>query len=335
MKLQVLFVLGFVVRLTPFACAITPTPAPATWDDYGAVPNSPTTDNGPILSRMLADQLNRKLKLPPVGTLADYYIKSSIYWPQGTGGALEGAGGYTYAYSLPNIGCTRIIWNGPPGQPMIVYRGSGSRIGRLILCGGPRSNEYKSVAGTGIIIESRNEPPSGNLFTDQLAVTQCDVGLHYLATPDFNHADQQKHFGLLFHKVRIPYWVESDQSVVHWLYGCDIRGGYEQAFRFDKGGCLAVFGCYLGVSDGGTLLYIGAANDHVGDFEIHGLQVDGSVKQLKLLDYGKYAFRVRIDGNVGFASQLADPFVVMREGPTKFADVKIDCRNAQWANPGQ
>jgi hypothetical protein len=161
------------------------------------------------------------------------------------------------------------------------------------------------------------------------------VGLHYLSTPDNNHADQQKHFGLLFHKCRIPYWVEGDQSAVHWLYGCDIRGPYEQAFRFDKGGSLAVFGCYVGVSDGATLLYIGRSNDYVGDYEIHSLQVDGSAKNLKLVDYGKFAFRVRIDGNVGFASQLADPFVVMREGPTKYADVKIDCRNAQWPELGK
>ena len=93
-----------------------------------------------------------------------------------------------------------------------------------------------------------------------------------------------------------------------------------------------VFGCYVG--DGSdrpkTLLYVGRANSHNGDYEIHGLQVDGSVTNLRLVEHGKYVFRVRIDGNAGFASQLASPCVLAREGATPYADVKIDCLGTQW-----
>ncbi len=305
-----------------------------TWDDYGCVPNDAGVDNGPILSRMLADEINRKLKVAPVGTLADYYIKTPIKWPAGFGGALCGSGGYTYSIAVKNVGATRIIWNGAFGQPMIIYRGSGGRIERLILNGGPlRHPNYPSLAGTGIVVEARISPPCGNLVTDQLSITQCDVGLHYLDTPDHNHADQQKHFALLMHHVRLPYWVEGMQSAVHWLYGFDLRSGWETAFKFDQGGPLNVYGCYVGGDNSGkplTLLQIGRSNDYGGCYEIHGLQVDGSIKNLRLVDYGKYAFRVRIDGNVGFKTQLADPFVVARDGPTQYADIKLDVRNAQW-----
>ncbi len=255
------------------------------------------------------------------------------------GGALCGSGGYTYSIAVKNVGATRIIWNGEFGQPMIIYRGSGGRIVRLILNGGPlRHPNYPSLAGTGIVVEARISPPCRNLVTDQLSITQCDVGLHYLDTPDHNHADQQKHFALLMHHVRLPYWVEGMQSAVHWLYGFDLRSGWETAFKFDQGGPLNVYGCYVGGDNSGkplTLLQIGRSNDYGGCYEIHGLQVDGSIKNLRLVDYGKYAFRVRIDGNVGFKTQLADPFVVARDRPAQdIADIKLDVRNAGVSRSG-
>lgn len=309
---------------------------PITWTDYGCRPNDPKFDNGPVLSQMIAEEANRKLKIAPVGELADYYVKTTIQWPSSVGVAFEGSGGYTYAYSIPTIGVTRIVWNGAKDGTVLDYRGSGGRIAKLQICGGPLDdNSYTTVAANGIVVEGISEPPSGNLVTEQLSIVQCKNGLHYLNTPSDDHADLQKHFGLLFHHVAFPYVVEGDQSCPHWLYGVDIREGYQQAFTFNRGGALAVYGCYLGGSTGAELLHIGRSNDHVGCYEIHGLQVDGAVQNLALLSHGEFAFRVRIDGNVGFASQLADPFVVMREGPTKFADVKIDCRNAQYTSRQQ
>lgn len=308
---------------------------PVTWDDYGCRPNDPAFDNGPVLSRMLADQATRKLKLPPVGTLADYYIQTPIDWPYGQAASLLGSGSYTYSIAA-KVGATRIVWNGPPGKPMMIYHTAGGRIEHLILAGGPlRHPDYPTLASEGIRIEAQVSPPSSNLYTEQLAITQCDAGIHCLDTPDGNHADQQKHFGLLFHHVRVPYWVEGRQSVNHWLYGVDIRGGCETAFKFDKGGVLQVFGCYLAGNPGQqTLLYVGRADDYTGDYEIHGFQADGSVKNLRLVDHGKYVWRVRIDGHIGFAQQLSDPFVVSRDGPSAWNDdVRIDCKNAQWPTP--
>ena len=75
-------------------------------------------------------------------------------------------------------------------------------------------------------------------------------GIHCLDTPDGNHTDQQKHSNLLFHQVRVPYWVEGRQSVVYWLYGIDIRVGCETAFEFKKEVSLHVFGCYLAGNNG-------------------------------------------------------------------------------------
>ncbi len=325
-----------IIALWPFAIAsfASAAAAPVTWTDYGCVPNDPAFDNGPVLSRMLDDIVHRRVTVPPIGELADYYIKTTIEWPAWFGGALCGSGGYVYAIGNKNIGCTRILWTGAAGAPMIRYLGCGGRIERLVLSGGPLKHPtYPAVAGAGIEVQARNFPPCGNLVTDQLSITQCDAGLHYLATPDGNHADQQKHFGLMMHHVRVPYWVEGDQSVVHWLYGCDIRSGWETAFKFDKGGALFVYGCYVGSESGNapkTLLYVGRANDHNGCYEIHGLQVDGGTNNIRLVDHGKYVFRVRIDGKVGKASQLADPFVWARDGETPFADIKLDVRNAVW-----
>src|SRR5215204_90303 len=104
------------VQATQFAKPIL------TWEDYGCKSDDQTFDNGPVLSRMIADQAARKLKTAPVGTLGDYYIKTPINWPGVYGCALEGSGGYAFAVRLKNIGCTRIVWNGPSGGAMLNYR---------------------------------------------------------------------------------------------------------------------------------------------------------------------------------------------------------------------
>ena len=54
---------------------------PRTWDECGAKPDDPNFDNGPILSRILAAQCERKIKTCPVGCLGDYYIKTPVVWP--------------------------------------------------------------------------------------------------------------------------------------------------------------------------------------------------------------------------------------------------------------
>ncbi len=317
--------------------------APATWDDYGCRADDPKFDNGPVLSRMLREMASRTLKVCPVGTLADYYIRTPIEWgpwaalPNGRthpvfGGALVGGGGYTYAIN-GRIGATRIIWNGPAGGTMLRYSAAGGRIAQLILSGAPPVHpDYAPLAGVGIEIQGNTLPPTGNLVTDQLSITQCDVGFQIRGDRVADHADNMKHHSLLFHKVRVPYWVDNPQSINHWFYGVDIREGWETAFKFDRGGCLHVYGCYVG--GGGdalkTLLYVGRATDHNGDYEIHGLQVDGGMKNVRFVDHGKYVFRVRINGSVAFTNQLAEPIVVARDGETPFADIRIDARAAAW-----
>lgn len=313
---------------------------PLTWDDLGAKPNDPTFDNAPVLSQMLADMQTGKLRTVPVGTMADYYIKTTIKWPAWFGGDLQGSGGYNYYLRETNVGGTRIIWAGDKGGVMLEYRGSGGHIGQITLQGGIGFN-FPVVAGCGILVPAIESPPSGNLVTNQLAIDGCDVGLHCLATPDYNHADTQKHHDLFMHKVRIAYWVEGDQSVCHWLDNFVLGEGWETAFKFDRGGALYCAPCNV-MSDTSerlqTLLYCGRQNDDNGSFDIHGLQVDGSVKNLRFVDHGKYVFRVRITGNVGKESQVAEPMVVAHEplsfdqktGKPLWVDVRVDCKCAQW-----
>jgi hypothetical protein len=110
------------------------------------------------------------------------------------------------------------------------------------------------------------------------------------------------------------------------------RIGFETIFRFDEGGPLNVYGCYVGKCDGGTLLYIGRSDSGSGAYEIQGLQVDGNAKRLRLVDHGKYAHRVRISGSYSSAAgPPADPLVLQREGPSRYAKVHIDCTNGvRW-----
>ena len=154
-------------------------------------PNDQSFDNGPVLSYCVQHSI-------PVPQ-GNYYIQTTIEWPLPFGGALIGSGGYTYAIGGKNIAATRIIWNGPAGGTMLRYLGNGGRIQQITFMGGLPLSPYPVVAGCGIEVPAQSSPPVGNLVTDQLAIDQCDVGLHYLATPDGNHADQQKHYGLLFH----------------------------------------------------------------------------------------------------------------------------------------
>jgi hypothetical protein len=171
-----------------------------------------------------------------------------------------GSGSYTYAIA-GKVGATRIVWNGPAGQPMTVYQAAGGRIEDLILAGGPLQRpDYPALASEGNPHRGHGSSPSGNLVTNQLAITQCDAGIHCLDTPDGNDAFQQKQSNPLFHQVRVPYWVEGRQSVVYWLCGIDIRVGCETAFEFDTEGSLQVLGSYLAGNNGPQkLLYVGRA----------------------------------------------------------------------------
>lgn len=298
----------------------------ATWDDYGCKPSDPAFDNGPKLSAMLAKMVRGEIPLPPVGRMAPYYIKSTIDWPTGLGGALEGSGGNRYAHDLGKCGVTSIVYVGEPDKPMVNYCAHGGRMGRMVLCGGMLSNQYPITASHGIYVPSIAEPGSGGLVTDQLAIVQCDTGIECNSKPDDNHSDLMKHQFLLMHRVNDAYVTDAEQSTPHWFNGFDLRGIFKRAFVFKKGGGLNVTGMYVG---GGTpdqtLLHIGKANDYVGNFDIHGLQVDGTVKGLTLVNHGQFAMKVRIDGgNIRKADQLACPMVVERDGFTKYADIDID-----------
>jgi hypothetical protein len=304
-----------------------------TWEDYGCKPDDPTFDNGPVLSRMIADQAVRKLKTAPLGTLADFFIKTPIDWPGVYGCALEGSGGYAFGFNgHDNLGATRIIWNGPAGGTMLNYRGCGGRIGRLMLRGVDWHNPT-SYAGCGIEVSAHTEPPAGTLTTDQLAIINCDIGIHCLASPDNNHADQMKHFGLLFHGVKTCYWVEGEQSCPHNFYDVDIRNGWETAFKFDRGGALSVFGCYVGGDESKklqTLLYLGQPNYNNGFFHIYSLQADNSIQNLRLLDHGKFAPSVVIRGNAG--NHPASPMILNRFGPSPY-NKNIDVKSFTVNSP--
>ena len=299
-----------------------------TWDDYGCVSDNPKVDNGPLLSRILLEQ-GRSIDVAPVGKARDYYVSSTIVWPKRHGGALVGAGGTTLLVRTRNPGVTRLIWNGPPNVPMIEYWGAGGRISQLVIQGALDATKTKPAA-IGMLVYSDRNPPSGKLVTDQVTFANLDVGFKFIAEPVGNQGGTCKHYALAFHGVRIPYWVDNRQSVNHRFYDVEFRKGFETALRFDHGGALAVFGCYVGDNDGGTLLRIGTSSASNGCFEIYGLHCDGTGRRLTLVDHGKYAHRVRVSGSCAKLA-IADPPVRQREGPSPFADVQIDCTNGvQW-----
>lgn len=322
---------GQQVRLDPSAFR-----SDAVWDKYGCRGEDPKFDNGPALSKILVEQ-GSTIDVAPVGRMATYYVASTIEWPARHGCALVGSGGYTFGMPIAQ-GCTRLVWNGPPGQPMIRYRGSGGRIERLILQGAPLNPTEKwrstpPIASEGILVEARLSPPSGNLITDQVAFTWLETGIRCINEPDANHADLMTHYSPLFHRVRNPYVVDCDQSVVHTIYNMDVRTGYQTVFRFDRGGILNVYGCYLSRSRDATLLYLGKPTSTNGTYEISGLQVDGSVADLVLVSHSRYAHRVRISGAANKRRLAAMP-VENREGrPSRFVNVKIDTTGLQWPPP--
>jgi len=312
-----------------------------TWDDAGCLADDPTFDNGPLLSKMLSDQGDTIL-VPPVGTMRAYYISTPIIWPRRSGGALLGSGGYGHAMADGQYrghkqggGVTRLIWNGEPGEPMIVYQGAGGRIENLMLQGQPLE-KYNSpldqCAGAGIRIPALSKPSAGNLTTRNVAFIAMDKGIETVNEPSGNHADQLSHYSPLFHRVRIPYSTDCNQSVIHSIYDMDVRGGYETVFDFKRGGKLNVFGIYLGDSINRTVLSIGKATCNNNDFVIRGLEIDGSVVGMRLVEHGQYVGRVRIDGHVPCGATLADPFVLARpdEKPSNNADIVIDMNGAKW-----
>ena len=193
-------------------------------------------------------------------------------------------------------------------------------------------NKASKPAAIGMLVYSDRNPPTGKFVTDQVTFANLDVGLKFIAEPVGNQGGTCKHYALAFHGVRIPYWVNNRQSVNHRFYDVEFRSGFETALNFELGGALAVFGCYVGDNDGGTLLRIGRSSANNGSYEIYGLQCDGSGRRLTLVNHGKYAHRVRVSGSCAKRS-VADPPVVQRKGPSPFADVQVDCTNgAIWPN---
>jgi hypothetical protein len=301
--------------------------APVTWEDFGCVASDPQVDNGPMLSRILTEQ-GRTINSAPAGGPRDYYVSTPIIWPKRYGAALVGSGGYGVSTNHRGIGVTRLIWNGPPGQPMLIYRALGGRISQCTFKGGFAANQ---CAGCGILVENDKGPATGMLVTEQVTLETLDIGIKCADYPRKLWANNLTHYSLQFHKVRLPYWVTTRQSVCHTFYDLRIRNGYEQGLRFDEGGPLNVYGCYIGQCDGATLLYIGRSDSNGGAYDIQGLYVDGNAKNLRLVDHGKYAHRVRISGAFSKTATAAEPLVLERDGASPFAEVRIDCTNGiQW-----
>lgn len=308
----------------------------STWDDLGCRPDDPKFDNGPALTKILNAQ-GGSLDVCPVGKLRDYYVATSVVWPARTGGALVGSGGYSYVVADAQFeqhkmggGVTRLIWNGKPGQPMIVYRGCGGRIAQLVLQGTPvRNSTDQPLAGFGMFVESRKGPPSGKLVADQVAILKCDVGVKCANEPDANHADNMTWRDLMFHGCRVNYWVDGDKAVTHTFFNVMSMSQCQEFFRFDRGGDLKVFGCYQGYCADSTLLVLGTgiSRNH-WPFEIQGLRVDPTATRFRFLDSrDKFPGRVRISGSVPASVGLAEhPVVVAGRG----ADVRIDTTNYQW-----
>lgn len=326
-----------VEQLEKFVASITR----LTWNDYGCVPDDPTFDNGPVLTRMLAAQGDTIL-VPPVGTMRVYYVSTPIEWPKRTGGALLGSGGLSIQLPDPQYtlhkqggGVTRIIWNGEPGRTMLDYVGCGGRIENLIFQGQPVQNNdtpLDRMASVGILVETGTTPPTGELVCRNVGFFCLDRGLACVG--EGGHADTITMYSPLWAHVRIPYQTDADQSTVHQLYAARVLSGYEIAFDCRRGGDLAVFGLYVGASRDATLLRVGTSGANAGCFEIYGLKVDGSAKNLRLVEHGQFVHRVRIQGHVGSSATLAKPMVLAREpSPTK--DIQIDCFNAQWPATAQ
>jgi hypothetical protein len=299
-----------------------------TWDDFGCVPDDPEADNGPMLSRILAEQ-GRSIGVAPVGKARDYYVSSTIRWPKRHGGALLGAGGYAWILGSRNPGVTRLIWNGPEGEPIIEGPLSGARVEQLVLQGALKAGQPR--AGVGILLSNDVGPPTGFTTLDQIAYCNLDYGFKVDDQPRPMHGNLITHIAPLWYVVRIPYSMSTQQSVCHTIFNGNVKIGYERVFDIEAGGPINVYGLYVGACDGATLLRLGRSMSEVN---IQGLNVDGNAKNLRYVDHGKYAGRVRIEGMVAKAATEAEPIVLEREGPTRYADVKIDCTNGvRWPKP--
>lgn len=277
------------------------------------VPSDPATDNGPLISAALRDgacELEAR----------DYYVASTIQWPKRNGGRLSGAGGYTALLRRPNVGVTRLIWNGPPGGTMIEGAISGGRIEQLVIQGGLKAGPR---AGIGIRLLNQSPPPTGFTVLDQVAYCNLDRGFAVADEPEKGAGNSITHIAPIWHGVRIPYSVSTQQSVCHTIFAGVVKAGFERVFEFAEGGPLNVYGLYVGATDGGTLLHLGRTTS---TFAIQGLNVDGNAKNFVYVSHGKYGGRVRIEGMVA-KSATEGEIVVEREGPTKYADVQIDCTN--------
>lgn len=297
------------------------------WEDFGCRANDPGVDNGPLLSKMLAAGGGI------AATGGEYHCQTTIEWPHATGAALHGFGG------------TRIVTKAPIG---IAYSGSDCIIQDLSLIG-----DRKNIRGTGLAVYNDDAPPTGHLTTRNLKIEFFERGFETLMEPKTLHATEFRHYGLKFRGVKDCYNVNGPQSCDHRLYGVDFRTGYQRCFVFRRwkgetgcGGPLNVWGCYVGRGYQGILLDIDRTDSGTGTYEIHGLHLDGWAEQLRLVEHGQTAHRVRIAGNASSAKSdansdgnreptIADPPVVNRDKESKAVDIEIDMRGCRWPKEAQ
>lgn len=290
------------------------------WEDWGCRPNDRTFDNAPKLSAMLSEGGGF------AATNGDYFCSTPILWPHAGGAFMQGLGG-----SVPRDtkGVTRLVAL-DTAQPGIVYSGSGCRMENIVMQG----------PGSGIAIRVLNEkgPPTGHLETRNLTLNSWEQGFATALEPATAWATEFTHYSLRTQAVKFPYNVNGEQSCHHVFFAAEFRAGYQSIFRFRNGdnkpGCggpLYVYGIYVGQCNGGTLLDLGLTDSGTGTYEIHGLHTDGTTENLRLLEHGQRAHRVRITGNVHSAGSLAADFVKNRDGREQRLDIAIDCQGAHYS----
>lgn len=250
-------------------------------DELGCVPGDPDVDNGAIITEALRRQAIGELRGELVLPIGDYYLRTPIYTPAKAGGALRGSGGIAYMipdshYQKHLLGgaCTRLIWVGQPDEPMMVVRGLGFRLAAVNFVGQPLSKPNDSSgpnAGVGIVIQGREQPPSGKHYIEAISIVACDVAILASDKPDDTHADQLEWNRLIVQACPIVYQCRCTQSVGHVITGLTLLGDVDVVFDFQEGGELSVRGLAM---NNGTLLRLGNANANVGSFTIRDVSVD-------------------------------------------------------------
>ena len=267
-------------------------------------------DNGPVINALLV--AGERINLGG-GTA---YISSEILWEQ----------------EWRTIENGTLRWNGPPSGVMIRYRGSAGRLQQVLLRGGKTTDDR---AGYGIWTEFERGYPTSTLHCDQVQFETIEHGVFASATPVSHHTGNNYFADVSFRGVRFPVWSENDQFCPNYFYKVELRTGFEQAFTFKAGGGLRVYGAYVGGTDGATLLWLpDRTQANSGTFEIDGLHVDGTNKNLTLVSHGDVAHRVRISGNVNKGGLSATP-VMQRASPSRYANIEIDCMHCHWPVPAK